>query len=532
LPGREPADLIAEVGLLALLTFAAFALEGPVPVARASGPSPSVIRGFSGPYGVAFAPPNGEVYVTNLGTLPLKLSNVVSAIDTSTNSVIENITVGRGPTGIAYAPSDKDMYVTNMAGNTTSVIDTATNTVVAAVTVGLSPSGVAFATSNDDMYVTNSLSNTTSVIDTATNVVVKTIPVGHGPAGIAYDSFNGEMYVANSRDNTTSVIDTATNTVTATIQVGQYPFGVAFAPSNKEVYVTDIGLAPLFSAETSVISTATNSVVARVTLASAYGPAAAAFDSLDDYVYVISLSGAMYAIKTSTNRVVTVIPVDPWSYGIAFAPSNDDLYVTSLTLGTVSVVGTLNTVTCTPLVVTIGGSVTCRDAITGSPKPTGEVTWSSEGHGSFSRESCELSAGGCSVRFTTAAPFEGLLSITASYAGDAHNQGSSGTFMLMVNPATSRTSVSCKSSSVNVGPPGAVTCTAVVAGYKPTGTVSWSQSGGPGSVSFSPNTCSLAKGRCSVTLTGVTSGTVVIKVAYAGDLDNLGSAGTRGLVVI
>lgn len=73
--------------------------------------------------------------------------NIVSVIDTATNTVIATIPVGIFPYGVTVTPDGKKVYVTNRKGkivgfinrNTVSVIDTSTNIVITTVPVGLSP---------------------------------------------------------------------------------------------------------------------------------------------------------------------------------------------------------------------------------------------------------------------------------------------------------------------------------------------------------------------------------------------------------
>jgi YVTN family beta-propeller protein len=69
-------------------------------------------------------------YIINYG------SNNVSVINTTTNNVTTNVTVGTNPYGIAIAPAGLKVYVANQAANTVSVIDTTTNTVTTIVPVG------------------------------------------------------------------------------------------------------------------------------------------------------------------------------------------------------------------------------------------------------------------------------------------------------------------------------------------------------------------------------------------------------------
>jgi hypothetical protein len=106
-----------------------------------------------------------------------------------------------------------------------------------------------------------------------------------------------------------------------------------------------------------------------------------------------------------------------------------------------------------------------------------------------------------------------------------------------VTAKTSTTTVSCSRSSVVANSSKIIKCTATVSGYKPTGTVTWTQaSTDNGSVAFASNlsntTCTLnAKGRCSVTMTGVAAGIVTIQAAYGGNGGNTASSGAAALTV-
>ena len=73
-------------------------------------------------------------------------------------------------------------YITNSSDGTVSVIDTTNNTVVTTIPVGRKPFGV--AVTPDKVYIANSGDNTVSVIDTATNAVTGSpIAVGTDPVG-------------------------------------------------------------------------------------------------------------------------------------------------------------------------------------------------------------------------------------------------------------------------------------------------------------------------------------------------------------
>ena len=123
-------------------------------------------------------------------------------------------------------------YVANGSG-TVSVINTSTNTVVKMVRVGKRPQGVAITPNGGYAYVANALSNTVSIINTSTNTLFKTVRVGVFPNGIAITPNGSYAYVANFGSNSVSIINTSTNTLVKTVRVGSGPSGVAITPNGN-----------------------------------------------------------------------------------------------------------------------------------------------------------------------------------------------------------------------------------------------------------------------------------------------------------
>ena len=95
---------------------------------------------------------------------PFPVSYHISESNPPLGSFITNIPVGYTPFGIAFNPDNGFLYVANFESSNVSVIDPATNTVVATIPVGTNPLGVAFNPDNGFMYVANQDSNTVSVI--------------------------------------------------------------------------------------------------------------------------------------------------------------------------------------------------------------------------------------------------------------------------------------------------------------------------------------------------------------------------------
>ena len=114
---------------------------------------------------MAISPDGKHAYVTAFGP---NGSNPVAVIDTSSNTVVANISVGVGATGVAISPDGTRAYVT-VATNTTgigngivSVIDTSSNSVVTTIPVGSTPFGV--ATTGSSGGSTYTCTNTTKPV--------------------------------------------------------------------------------------------------------------------------------------------------------------------------------------------------------------------------------------------------------------------------------------------------------------------------------------------------------------------------------
>lgn len=254
----------------------------------------------------------------------------------------------------------------------------------------------------------------------------------------------------------------------------------------------------------------------------------------------VSLSGACATDASgylaSSGGCTFLVPTSPaGSYTLTLSDGVNSLTATF----TVS----LLSVMCSPSPVVVGSTTTCKATVheSGTAAPTGRVTWNSSPPGKLKSASCRLSLRGsfstCSVSFTPTAAGPSV-TLTASYGGDSENPPSVGSYDLNVTRAATNTPVSCTPRSTGAGSSTVITCTAdpdcvlwrTCVG--PTGNVSWSQSG-TGSVSFNSATCTLsgADPVCSVTMTGVTSGSVTITATYAGDPDNQGSSGTAKLTI-
>jgi uncharacterized protein (TIGR03437 family) len=158
----------------------------------------TVSLGLVGSVALAITPDGTRAYVADaLG--------FVSVIDTSSNTVADKLAVanvGDSPVGIAITPDGTRAYVLTFGPNgngPAAVIDTSTNTIVDMVSVGTGPTGVAVSPDGTRAYVTIATNVTgdgpgaVTVIDTSNNTVVDTVAtaMGSNPFGVAFRSGSG-----------------------------------------------------------------------------------------------------------------------------------------------------------------------------------------------------------------------------------------------------------------------------------------------------------------------------------------------------
>jgi len=191
---------------------------------------------------------------------------------------------------------------------------------------------------------------------------------------------------------------------------------------------------------------------------------------------------------------------------------------------------TTSTASCKFSTMVVGKADKCNVVLTGGSKPTGQYLWSSSTTGTFSKADCKVPASGkCKSSFTgtIASP---STTITSLYTGDLNNAPSISALSLTITQATTKTALSCNKGSV----PTALTfvCKAVITGYLPTGTVTFSQTAGTGSVT-GLGSCLLTQlgkstttAQCSLTLTGGTPGPVTLSASYGGSTNDAASTST------
>lgn len=142
---------------------------------------------------------NGEVYVTNQD------SDSVSVIGGSNNSLIDTIElpVNTGPYSSALATNAGELYVGDVGttandykGDLVSVIDTATNTLTGTVSVGSEPIWLCYDSASDSIYASSVTSDTVTSISVDTGET-QTVALGLETFAVVFDAANGHVYASD-----------------------------------------------------------------------------------------------------------------------------------------------------------------------------------------------------------------------------------------------------------------------------------------------------------------------------------------------
>jgi len=238
----------------------------------------------------------------------------------------------------------------------------------------------------------------------------------------------------------------------------------------------------------------------------------------------------------SGTAAISTLPVGTYTATANYV-GDTNYGASSGTLATPQVVSQVQTTTAliaTPNPGIAGQPIAITATVTpssGTATPTGAVTFTDTFNGTtVTLGTPNLSGTGtATINTSTLAP--GTHSIVATYAGGTDDAGSSATLSLVINQATTSTTVTATPSPAVVG--GTITFTGTVvtnpAGGSPTGSVTFTAAGGSGNVALGSG--NLVAGKASVTYSTLPAGTYQITAAYAGDTNDAGSSGTTSETV-
>ena len=208
------------------------------------------ISGFNEPYGVAYNPVNGLIYVTDEG------NGEVVIVDPGTHGIVKRLGGSANPRGVAVDRSTGGAYVASPGTGGTGAVrvyapaDVTNGTEGTLVnSVGVGPAWVAVDSGTHKAYVTlqGEANYGLAMIDGAAGGYPVTFVGVNTPGafGVAFDAVLDQLYVASGTGATLSVLDvnligTETNPVVAALKTDPENSldTVAVNPSSGRVFVT------------------------------------------------------------------------------------------------------------------------------------------------------------------------------------------------------------------------------------------------------------------------------------------------------
>lgn len=238
---------------------------------------------------------------------------------------------------ISCSTADEFAYVANFNTNNVTIIDSTTNTTVATVTVGRSPSAIIVTPNGEFVYVANASDNTVSVINAITDTVISTIPVGSSPDALAITSDGASVFVADSGDNTVYRINTSSNTATLFATLPALSNPAAIAVNQNQIYVarTNLGQIEVFTTLGSSAGVINNGQ--KTFAIAAQNPSS----SISSQSYAASGFSPGYVQVINGLTVFANVTVGASPDAIAVTPNGQDIYVANFSDNNVNVIETI-----------------------------------------------------------------------------------------------------------------------------------------------------------------------------------------------
>ena len=339
----------------------------------------------SGPFGGAYDPYDGHIYVTDWA------SGAISVISPSTDTVVGTLWYGtNGVSGIAAGQIPGYMfspdYGSGVSGqgavweiNTTSpgIHWVILNASASPSLIALDPARHMFFV--NDLGLDIAYTALESTVGGSANSTVAT----HGPVcAFAYDAPRAEMFAAlpgqvkGIADSSLSVVQNiATGSPTACGKDG-----LAYDPQNGLLYLGSVNQVGGLWRNITVIDPSSGTVVAQ--LPGGPQPDAALYDPWDHNVYFANLLGSNVSVlNTTTNLVTSTITVGSQPNDLAFDPATKQVFVVNYGSNNVTAIvptssgPVLSSVSVTPSSATLspGGAATFTASPTcsGGPCPSG-----------------------------------------------------------------------------------------------------------------------------------------------------------------
>ena len=270
-------------------------------------------------------------YVANSG------SGTVSVVSIATGKVVATIPVGGSPIALAVSTNQKQVFVSTCGDEKIYALNIASNTVAYSFQTGAC--GDLVATSDGkSLYIGGSPSMFDITVATiATRSLAEPIFTGAPVGELTPSADQTKVYLSNRDDYGVIIIDTAApQTPLRKFTTSHPPIASTPSPDGKTVYASlgrDLFTGPSNAVE--VIDIATNRVRASIAI---NAPSSLVVSPDGSKLYVLSTeNNTIVTVSTTTNRVLSRIPVGLDPSSLAVTPDGSKVGITNSGENTVSV---------------------------------------------------------------------------------------------------------------------------------------------------------------------------------------------------
>lgn len=165
-------------------------------------------------------------------------SGQIYVIRLATDEVVETIRVGGNPTEMRITPDGKRLFVLNPGSGAVNVIETASNRIIAEISLGQGVNGIT-PIFMDRVYVTGTNPDLIWVINTQNYEIVMSYTPSTPPQEVTLSQDGKKLFIANSQLNTVSIANAESLRATRQIPVGKFPNSVATSSEGKHLFVTN-----------------------------------------------------------------------------------------------------------------------------------------------------------------------------------------------------------------------------------------------------------------------------------------------------
>jgi YVTN family beta-propeller protein len=258
------------------------------------------------------------VYAQNVAYVANQLSASVGVIDGATNTVVKTIPVGGAPVHLAFSPDATRLYAglgsQNPAETKLVVIDVGTNSVLDMVPVPFSPGSMVITPDGSHAWVIkDNNTNSVALVNLTTKLIEADVATGNFPIEVNISPDGTRLYVSNNSASNVSVIDTATRSTVAVIPSGGSPSGLVLNSTGDRLWIVNQ------AGRVTVVETSSNSMLTNIPVPLGAYSGDLSVDGSRLYVGHAGSSSGMSVIDAVSNTLITTVPVanlQVWTVGV------------------------------------------------------------------------------------------------------------------------------------------------------------------------------------------------------------------------